>query len=206
MKIKNMPSGPLMTNTYLVWDEESKKGFIVDPGGYNPALSQQAKMKGIEIEYIILTHGHSDHIGGVNLHRKDFEGVKVVAAENELSMLRDAAMNLSQFTHGTLLAVEPDILVDERNELQVGNMTLKFIMTPGHSPGGMCICVENHVFCGDTIFRESIGRTDFPGCSFEELINSIKTKIFTLPDDTILHPGHMGDTTVGHEKEYNPFV
>ncbi len=205
MKITNLPSGQLAVNTYLVEDEETKKGFIVDPGGYNPRLTALIKEEGIHIEYIILTHGHSDHIGGVRQHKEELPGVQVVADAAEVPMLADARMNMSSMM-GEAVTVEPDITVNDGDSLTVGNLELKFLHTPGHSPGGMCIVVGNTVFSGDTLFCGSIGRTDFPGCSFSELSESIRHQLYVLPDDTQVFPGHMGPTNIGYEKENNPFV
>lgn len=205
MKITNLPSGPLAVNTYLVEDEATKKGFIVDPGGYNPQLTKQIEDEGIDIEYIILTHGHSDHIGGVNPHKDKLPGAKVVANQAEVPMLANAQMNMSAMMGGAV-TVTPDLTVKDGDTLKVGNMELKFVHTPGHSPGGMCIITGNAVFCGDTLFCQSIGRTDFPGCSFNELADSIRNKLYVLPDNTQAFPGHMGPTTIGYEKENNPFV
>ena len=107
---------------------------------------------------------------------------------------------------GGAVTLTPDITVNDGDTLQVGNMELKFLHTPGHSPGGMCIVTGNVVFSGDTLFCASIGRTDFPGCSFNDLAEAIRTKLYVLPDDTQVLPGHMGPTTIGYEKENNPFV
>lgn len=207
MQITCMPSGMLGVNTYLAIDEETNKGFIVDPGGYNPMLTKKVQDDNVIIEYIIITHGHADHICGVNAHRRDFPDARIVANAAEEPMLNDENFNMSA-SFGTPDTVKPDILVNDGDEINVGSITLKFFHTPGHSPGGMCIYSEkdNVVFCGDTLFRQSVGRTDFPGCSFSELMSSIKEKLFTLPDNTNVFPGHMGSTTIEFEKRNNPFV
>lgn len=205
MKVTNLPSGPLAVNTYLVEDESTKKGFIVDPGGYNPQLTKKIASEGIDIQYIILTHGHGDHIGGVMQHKEELPNVKVVADEAELPMLSDPQMNMSTMLGGAA-AVTPDITVKDGDTLTVGSLELKFLHTPGHSPGGMCISVGRALFSGDTLFCASIGRTDFPGSSFQDLSDSIKNKLYVLPDDTRVFPGHMEPTSIGYEKENNPFV
>ncbi len=205
MKITNLPSGQLAANAYLVEDEGTKKGFIVDPGGYNPRLTKLIEEAGIDIAYIILTHGHSDHIGGVQRHKEELPGAKVVADEAEVPMLADARMNMSSMM-GEAVTVEPDITVRDGDTLSVGNLELQFLHTPGHSPGGMCVLVGNVVFSGDTLFHGSIGRTDFPGSSFSALSDSIRKKLYVLPDDTQVFPGHMDPTSIGYEKENNPFV
>lgn len=202
-----MPSGPLGVNTYLVVDEDTKEGFIVDPGGYNPKLTKKVSDEGIEIKYIILTHGHADHISGVNEHLDDFPNAKVVVHTNEKPMLEDPRANQS-LMFGSPQTVNGDIFVNDGDELEVGDLRLKFIFTPGHTPGGMCIYVEseNVLFSGDTLFRQSIGRTDFPGGSFKDLADAVHTKLFILPDETVVLPGHMGQTSIGFEKGNNPFV
>ena len=203
MYIKNFPSGPLQANSYLVWDD-TKEGFMVDLGGFNEKIVTWIEREGIKLKYIILTHGHCDHIGGVNW-MKSLTGAKVVAAADELEMLEDSRINMSS-AFGDDITITPDVLVGEEDNLKVGKMTLEFILTPGHSKGGMCIKVVKALFSGDTLFNSSVGRTDFYGGSMETLTKSIREKLFVLDDDVKVYPGHMGTTTIGYEKEHNPFV
>ena len=207
MRITNLPSGALQANTYLAVDEKTNEGFIVDPGGYNKVLTKEVRDNDVNIEYIILTHGHSDHICGVNEHKAEFPDAKIVAYKDEEAMLENPNLNQSP-GFGVPYSTKADILVSDGDELKVGDVTLKFIHTPGHTEGGMCIYVEEAkaLFSGDTLFRQSIGRTDFPGGSYKEIMDSIRKKLFLLPDDTNVFPGHMGTTSIGFEKENNPFV
>ena len=206
MKIVNIPTGMLQANTYLVCDETSRLGFIVDPGGYSRELKNIIEKNDIQIQYIVLTHGHGDHIGGVQEHLRDFPDAKVVCSRAEEKMLLDPELNEAHHFGPEKVSFKPDILVDDGDTLTVGNMTMKFIMTPGHTEGGMCILVDDVLFSGDTLFCRSIGRTDLAGGDFKTLMESIKNKLFLLPDETQVLPGHMGTTTIGFEKEHNPFV
>ena len=207
MRITNLPSGALQANTYLAVDEKTNEGFIVDPGGYNKVLTKEVRDNDVKIKYIILTHGHSDHICGVNEHKAEFPDAKIVAYKDEEAMLENPNLNQSP-GFGVPYSTKADILVSDGDELKVGDVTLKFIHTPGHTEGGMCIYVKEAkaLFSGDTLFRQSIGRTDFPGGSYKEIMDSIRKKLFLLPDDTNVFPGHMGPTSIGFEKENNPFV
>lgn len=206
MKIVNIPTGMLQANTYLVCDETSRLGFIVDLGGYSKELKNIIEKNDIQIQYIVLTHGHGDHIGGVQEHLKDFPDAKVVCSRAEEKMLLDPELNEAHNFGHEKVSFKPDILVDDGDTLTVGNMTMKFIMTPGHTEGGMCILVDDVLFSGDTLFCRSIGRTDLAGGDFRTIMESIKKKLFLLPDETQVLPGHMGPTTIGFEKENNPFV
>lgn len=207
MRITNLPSGALQANTYLAVDEKTNEGFIVDPGGYNKVLTKEVRDNDVKIKYIILTHGHSDHICGVNEHKAEFPDAKIVAYKDEEAMLENPNLNQSP-GFGVPYSTKADILVSDGDELKVGDVTLKFIHTSGHTEGGMCIYVKEAkaLFSGDTLFRQSIGRTDFPGGSYKEIMDSIRKKLFLLPDDTNVFPGHMGTTSIGFEKENNPFV
>ena len=207
MRITNLPSGMLSVNTYLAVDEETNKGIIVDPGGYNKALTNAVAENGTDIEYIIITHGHSDHICGVNEHKEEFPNAKVVAYKDEEPMLLSPDMNQS-IAFGQPYTVKADILVSDGDELDFGNLTMKFMHTPGHTKGGMCIYIEkaNVLFSGDTLFHGSIGRTDLPTGSSSQLVRSVREKLMVLPEETKVYPGHMEETTIGYEKKYNPFV
>lgn len=205
MKIASAPTGPGQANTYIA-DDEHGKCFIVDPGGYVNDITQYIKEREFELEYIVLTHGHGDHIGGVDGYKKDFPDVKIVAHKDEYEMLHDPEMNFTRMMFGKPVTVDADIYVSEGDTLKCGEIEMKFFHTPGHSPGGMCILCEKVLFSGDTLFQQSIGRTDFDGSNYDDLIKSIKEKIFKLPDDTQVLPGHMGPTNIGAEKEHNPFV
>ncbi len=206
MKIVNIPTGMLQANTYLVCDETSRLGFIVDLGGYSKELKNIIEKNDIQIQYIVLTHGHGDHIGGVQEHLRDFPDAKVVCSRAEEKMLLDPELNEAHHFGPEKVSFKPDILVDDGDTLTVGNMTMKFIMTPGHTEGGMCILIDDVLFSGDTLFCRSIGRTDLAGGDFRTIMESIKKKLFLLPDETQVLPGHMGPTTIGFEKENNPFV
>lgn len=205
MQVYKFITCPIQVNTYLAFDE-TKKGFIVDPGGYSSQLTEKVRQEDVDIQYIILTHGHGDHIGGVADFQKDFPQAKVVALDKERELLSDSSLNASLDICGMPVTVRPDVYVKDHDTLTVGNTELTFIHTPGHTKGGMCILTDGFVFSGDTLFRASIGRTDFYGGSYSEIVKSIREKLFLLPDTTLVLPGHMGETTIGYEKEHNPFV
>lgn len=205
-KIIEFIGGPIGVNSYLVIDVETKEAAIIDPGFFDSRIEKAIKENELKLKYIILTHGHGDHIGGVPAILDKYDGVLLVAHSDEAAMLKDGEINCSRQMFGKAIELEADIWVEEADSLKLGELELKFIHTPGHSNGGMCILVGDVLFSGDTLFRMSIGRTDFPQGSMAKIMKSIKEKLFKLPDNTKVYPGHMESTDIGYEKRNNPFV
>ena len=207
MRVSKILTGQLNVNTYYAVDENTNKGFIVDPGGYHPALIKKIKQDNVDIMYVILTHAHHDHFGGIDEFLVEFPDSKFVASVHEKKLLEDADANFSNYFNGST-TLKPDIYVEDGEILTVGELELKFIHTPGHTPGGMCVYIEKEdcLFSGDTLLRQSIGRTDFPGSSLGSIKESITQKLFLLPEKTQVFPGHMEETDIGFEKRNNPFV
>ncbi len=205
MEITTILTGAIQTNCYVVADEDSKKGFIIDPGSYSNRLKTFINSEGIDPEYIVLTHCHGDHIGGIPGLLADYPRLEIIAAAGDVYMLEDPAVNMAEQYGGDRVALKPDIIAGEGGSLDVGSMRFRYMMTPGHTPGGMCVIGMGVCFSGDTLFRASVGRCDLPGGDFPTLKKSLK-KLMELPDDTLVYPGHMGPTDIGYERVNNPFV
>ncbi|NMA93877.1 MAG: MBL fold metallo-hydrolase [Clostridiales bacterium] len=199
MKVKTYVVSHFQTNCYLGYSENDKDCFIVDPGAKSLQLVDDVAALGLAPKYLILTHGHGDHTGGVDFIKEKYPDIQLVAGINEKDFLYDARKSFGQ---GKIL---PDILVNDGDVLECGDMELKIIATPGHTPGGICILSEGILFSGDTLFRGSIGRTDFYGGDYGLIIKSLH-KLMELPGDTVVMPGHMGSSTIEYEKRHNPFV
>lgn len=193
------------TNTWLIWDETTKQALLIDPSAPDSSLLGLIQEHGLKVQGIVNTHGHGDHIGGNSYFQEAF-GCPIMIHEADQQMLVDNKKNLSEFM-GTPLKLEAaDRLLKDGDIITLGTHELKVIHTPGHTPGGICLLSGKFLISGDTLFEMSIGRTDFPRGSHDEIIDSIKNKLFILPDDTVVFPGHGPRTTIGMEKLNNPFV
>ena len=205
MKVVRIPAGIYAANCYLVYCENSKEGIVIDPGGDVDDIVAQIENLELDIKYIILTHGHGDHIGGIH-ELLDYINVPVAIHKDDEYLLKNGKDNLSSIMAMGTVESAADILLNDGDEISFGDLTAKIIHTPGHTPGGISIKVENSLFTGDTLFAGSIGRTDLSGGSFKEIISSIKDKLLIYSDDTIVYPGHGPSSTIKVEKVSNPFL
>jgi hydroxyacylglutathione hydrolase len=197
--------GPLATNAYIVHCAETGKALIVDPGGDPRTIIRCRSEKRLEPIEIISTHGHSDHIAGVGALKREY-GIGYALHEADCGMVKLSVKEAPYWGMGSIEEPAIDRTLREGDEVRAGNARGRVLHTPGHSPGGISLVFDRFVIVGDTLFNRSIGRTDLHGGSFEVLISSIRNKIFTLPDETIVYCGHGPRTTVGEEKEENPFL
>ena len=209
MVVNQYEVGNFAVFCYLIGDEETKEGLFIDPADDVERLISEAKSQGVEkIKYIVNTHSHVDHIMG-NKEMVKRTGAKVVIHEEEARYLVQTPADLLMMFRATP-SPPADLLVKEGDVIQVGKVGLKVIHTPGHSPGGVSLYIDGMVFTGDTLFVGSVGRTDFPGSSWEAMETSIRKKLYVLPGDTIVFPGHnYGSTptsTIQYERRHNPFV
>ena len=205
MKVVAMEVGMIGTNCYLGINEELKSGVVIDPGGDGPLIIEKIRKYGIKIEAIFLTHGHSDHIMAVDEVR-EATGAKVYISHADADMLIKASSNLSIYMGAGQSFKAADEFFEDGTVIVAAGMEFKVVATPGHTKGGVCLICEDIIFCGDTVFSESIGRTDLPGGSYPQILQSIRSKILTLPDEMKLLPGHGPATTVGWERRRNPFL
>ncbi|SHJ72424.1 Glyoxylase, beta-lactamase superfamily II [Anaerobranca californiensis DSM 14826] len=202
LQIKTLVVGPIQNNCYIVSDQD-KRAFIVDPGGDAPKIIEACR--GLDVLYIINTHGHIDHIGGNKGVKEAFPLGKLVIHQDDEKMLYNPNLNLSRLLGEPIVSPKADLVVKDNDILPFGDREIKIIHVPGHTPGGILIQIENFLFSGDTVFAGSIGRTDLPGGDMKTLLNSIKGKFLTLPDSLIVYPGHGEETTVEEERKSNPF-
>ncbi|QAT39505.1 MBL fold metallo-hydrolase [Clostridium sp. JN-9] len=199
MILKRIPAGVYAANCYIIMDEASKESAVIDPGGDEDHIINEIRKLGAKVDIILLTHGHADHTGAVDKLKKKYN---VPAALN--SKDKEMMMN-HEFMYGSInYEIEKDIKDGDR--FTVGSLEINCVETPGHTPGGVSFIVGNTAFTGDTLFQGSIGRTDFKGGDHDAIIRSIKTKLLTLPENTIVYPGHGPETTIKYELVNNPYL
>jgi glyoxylase-like metal-dependent hydrolase (beta-lactamase superfamily II) len=210
LQIHTIVSMPFAENTYVVWRPGHGDALVIDPGLEPEPILEFLQEQGLRPAAILNTHGHADHIGGNEALKAAYPDAPLIIGEHEASMLTDADANLSAAFGMPIISPPADRVVAHGDQIQVAGIALEVREIPGHSPGHV---VYHHrsstpiiVFGGDVLFRGSVGRTDFPGGSAERLFDGIRAKLYTLPDDTVVYPGHGPVTTIGFEKRANPFV
>jgi glyoxylase-like metal-dependent hydrolase (beta-lactamase superfamily II) len=205
LKIDSITVGPIQSNCYIVWDEKSREGVVIDPGNEAGRILEKIEEHGVSVGLILCTHGHFDHVGGVSGVKKK-TGAKVAIHRGDLDLFMHAR---HQGMLWGFFNVEqpspPDVLLEEGDEIAAGDLRFTVLQTPGHSPGGISLYGQGVVFTGDTVFAGSVGRTDLPGGSVDDLKKSF-SRLMSLPPETKILPGHGGESTVGEEKETNFIV
>jgi len=207
MILKLFTVGPFASNCYIVGSESSKRGIIIDPGAEAKPILKTVNDLGLTISLIVVTHMHFDHVGALT-PVKEGTGAKFALHEAETAAgLGVFSRMLSSMTGGSFSQLpKPDRLLKEGDTIDIDGLHFIVLHTPGHSPGGISLYGNGVLFSGDTLFNYGIGRTDFPGCSYDQLMDSIQNKLMTLPDETIVYPGHGPSTTIGEERRSNPFL
>ena len=205
MIVKTFVLGMLENNVYLVIDEDSKEAVLIDCTLFSEDIINTLKEYGAKLKYILLTHGHFDHILGINEFRKALLP-KVYVSQEDKTLVNNVDIFMGKYGMPFTSSIPELDGVLEEQDLKLGNKNIEVIHTPGHTKGSVCFLIDKTLFSGDTIFLESVGRTDLEGGSFTELSNSIKNNIYTLDDNTEIYPGHGPKTSVKHEKEYNQYV
>lgn len=197
--------GPMDSNCYIIGCEETREAAVVDPGAEGERILKRLESLHLKCGQIILTHGHVDHIGALQKVQQS-TGAKVLIHYGDAAMLTSPSRNLSAFMGSNIKLKEADRLLNDGDTVEVGNIKLKVIHTPGHTPGGITIVAGDNLITGDTLFAGSVGRSDFPGGNHSQLIASIKNKLLGFPEGYGVYPGHGPSSTVGEEAKHNPFL
>lgn len=201
MIIERLEVGPFASNCYIVGAESGKEAMIIDPGAEADTILKRTEYLGLQIKLIVLTHGHMDHVGALPEVKKATAAEVAIHADDARSLQARTPFSLSPQAPSP-----PDRLLKGGDSIDIGELHFLVLHTPGHSPGGICLMGEGVVLSGDTLFNFGIGRTDMPGGSYSQLMNNIHTKLMVLPDNTVVYPGHGPETTIGAERQWNPFL
>lgn len=196
--------GPYQENTYIIGSDETQEAAIIDAGAEWQAIMNAVEDSGLTVKYLLTTHGHEDHIGAV-ADMVDATNAPFAIHQNDAYMI-EKPPDTASIIPGFRNPPEPDLFLEEGDTVEIGDLSLSVIETHGHTPGGISYYGHGLVFTGDTLFRGSVGRTDFEGGNWEQLIDSIKTKLLPLPDDTVVLPGHGPHSSIGAEAQWNPFL
>ncbi len=205
MILETLVVGPLAVNCYLLGDESTREAIVIDPGGDARKIIDAIKVAQLRVVAIVNTHAHFDHVGALTEVR-DFTGAPFMLHADEAPILDAAQMSAAMFGMSVPQPKPADRLLRAGDVVSAGSIVLTVLFTPGHTPGGICLLEGKHVFVGDTLFQGSIGRTDFPGGDYGTLMASIRDQLLPLPDETVVYAGHGATTTIGEEKQFNPFV
>ena len=203
MIIKCFLKPPIDNNNYLIIDEETNEAALIDCSCFDIEILYELEKNNLNLKYVLLTHGHFDHITGLN---DVSDNVKILMHKNDMEWINELNTYLPMIGMPPMQEPRIDQFISDKEIIKLGNLEIQVIHTPGHTQGGVCYYVNNNLFSGDTIFKEAVGRCDLPGGNFNQIVESIENRIFNLPEDTTIYPGHGKTTTVGWEKEHNQFL
>ena len=206
IEFRLFPVGPLATNCYIIWDTATKCAAIIDPGGDKERIVESVSSGQLDVQYVLLTHGHPDHYFHAG-ELAEYYDAQIAMHESDIPALTEGLSIAEMYYDMTdFVSFTPSRILNDGDAIELGDSAISVLHTPGHSPGGVAFVTDAGVFCGDTVFAGSVGRTDLPGGSFEQLISSIRVQILALDDPTALYPGHGPATTVGAERKSNPYI
>ena len=203
--VHQMSVGPLQVNCFIVYCDKTKQAMVIDPGEEASRILHFVERHGLHVSKVVNTHCHFDHIGA-NQQVVEATGAELMLHKDDLPLLQNARNHAQVYGLQVAPSPQPDKLLGQGDTFQLGELTFQVFHVPGHSPGGICLLSEGHLFVGEVLFSGSIGRTDLPGGDSDSLVEGVRERLFSLDDETVVHPGHGPDTTIGRERQMNPFV